>query len=253
MPQSNPGGENGNTDPNADLKEKKTVEGDGTGNDPGEKDPSVKAQGENHQEEEVDDSAWDSKTKDYIQSLRKENAKYRTSAKERDDRLTSLEEMQSKRDKALKAALGIEDEDDTPIEDKFEAAQMESANLQFKNEVLSLAIENGIGGDQAEYFEFLIGKAVSELDEDGEITEEDIDSIVARVKGASGNANAGNGSTSINKGADGKQDPNPSAGSESIGVEDFANMSFSKKGELFGKNPDLYKKLNAEAVAKGLL
>lgn len=224
--------------------------------DPGESDPgdpNAKKTQDDPAPSGEDDSNWDEKTKSYIQGLRKENAKYRTSAKDTADDVATLKADNAKRDKMMKAALGIEDEDETTIEQKLEASQSDTATLQFKNEVLTLAVENGIGGDQAEYFEFLLGKAVNSLDEGDEITDEDIASIVEKVKGASGSANAGNTSTSVKGDTGGKQDPNPSVGGDNIGVQDFADMSFTDKGKLFGKNPDLYKKLNAEAVAKGLI
>jgi hypothetical protein len=187
-----------------------------------------------------------------IQSLRKENAKYRTSAKERDDRLSALEEMQAKRDKALKAALGMEDEDDdVPVEQRLEAATQVQNQLAFQNEVLQLALENGITGDQNEYFQFLVSKAVSELGDDGEFTDEDLAEIVAKVKGVSGSA--GSGSTSVGTSGEGQTPPPASSGSDTITAEDFAKMSFSEKGQLFGKNEALYKKLNAEATAKNLI
>jgi hypothetical protein len=218
------------------------------GGDPGDN-PAPKGEGEG---DNPDDPSWDEKTKAYIQSLRKENAKYRNTAKERDDRLSALEEMQAKRDKALKAALGMEDEDDdVPVEQRLEAATQVQNQLAFQNEVLQLALENGITGDQNEYFQFLVSKAVSELDDDGEFTDEDLAEIVAKVKGVSGSA--GSGSTSVGTSGEGQTPPPASSGSDTITAEDFAKMSFSEKGQLFGKNEALYKKLNAEATAKNLI
>lgn len=204
---------------------------------------------------EPDDSNWDEGTKSYISSLRKENAKYRTSAKETADRLKALEEQAAQRDKALKAALGIEEDDEIPVEKRLEASQHQSASLEFQNGVLRMALENGITGDGVEYMQFLIEKEMGNLGDDEELSDEALDNIITKAKSMGGGAAPNK--TSVNKngsGGDGQGgDPPPSNGGDTLSAEDFANMSFTQKGQLFGKNPDLYKKLNAEATQKGLL
>lgn len=196
------------------------------------------------------DSKWDESTKAYIKKLRAENAKYRTGKKESEEKVNQFSETLNK----VKEAFGL-GEDDMSLEDKVALAQETVSEQEFRLAVRDLAIEGGISGKESfEYFEFLMQKAANNLGDDGEITEDEITEMVKKAQSFGGKGQSGKFQSSIaDKGTGGSSgNPTPNTG-DALGVDDFAKMTFTEKGQLFAQNPDLYKKLNAEATAKNLI
>lgn len=177
-----------------------------------------------------DPKKWDSK---YVKKLRDENARNRVAAKEAGERL-----------KAVLKAAGIEEDSQDPAE-KLKVSQAESQNLAFRNAILESAVEQGVPADQLEFYEFLISKAVSKLEEGAELSDEDMAEIVGKVKTAKGSANS-----SVGKGKDGKGDPPPGNDKGEVSLDQFCMMSITQKSDLYLKKPDLYKRLKEEATAK---
>lgn len=194
----------------------------------------------------------DDKSKAYIKKLRKENAKYRTGKKASDEAATKAQEDLAK----VKKALGLED-DETPIEDKLKASEAANAQKEFNLAVRDAAIEFSIAGKEAfEYFEFLVTKKADSLDEDGEITDDEMKEMAEKAKkfmGSGGDDAGSQGGKSSSTGGQGGNGKKPSNGGDTMGAKEFSQLTFSEKGALFGKNPDLYKKLMGEAVAQNLI
>lgn len=193
----------------------------------------------NGDEGDPDESSLDEKTKAYLAKLRKENASHRLKNKE----LASLKKASDERVKAILEAAGIEIESEDP-ETKVKSLTQTSQQLAFRNAILESAVQNGISGEDVEYYEFLITKATSELEEDEELSEEALAEIVAKVKKAGGKS----GSTTSVAGG-GKTPPKPGSSGQ-ISLDQFVRMSITEKSKLYTDKPDLYNALMAEAKAK---
>lgn len=195
-------------------------------------------------DDKVDESKLDAKTKAYIEKLRKESAKNRVKARDTASKLKAEEE----RKKAILKAAGIESEDDEPAEVKLQKSQQESSNLQFRNAILETAVTNGVPAASLKYFQFLMTEAVTELEEDEELSDEKLAEIVAEAKkqGGSGKANT----TVGGKGKGSGQAPNPNGGSTEISLDTFTRMTITEKSELYVKNPSKYEALVKEAKQK---
>lgn len=180
----------------------------------------------------------DEKTKKYIESLRKENAKYRTDAKDARAKLNSVE-------KAI-GAVG----DETP-EAKAARVTQENETIAFDNAVLSNAVEHGVSKDSMKYFKYLLAEAAGELKEGEELPEAKIAAIAAEAK-AKGVKVAAN--TTVTSAAGGTATPAPASGSgPALTPEIFAAMGFNEKCKLYESNPTLYESLMKQATAKRLL
>lgn len=191
---------------------------------------------EDPKEGEEDDppkKKWDPETEKYIKKLRDENARNRTGKKESDKRL-----------KDVLKVLGVSEDSEDPTE-KLKASQAETNNLAFRTAILESAIEQGIPADQLEFYEFLISKATSQLDEGEELSDEALAEIVGKVKKAKGSANS-----SVSGGKDGKGDPPPGDDKGDISLDQFCRMTITQKSDLYLKKPDLYKRLKDEAKSK---
>lgn len=177
---------------------------------------------------------------DLVKGLRSENAKFRTGNKSLSDRLGKMES-------GLKSIFGGDEEDDEAPEEKVKQLSSHAQSLEIKNAMLELAVDNGIGKDQREYFEFLMGKALDSLEEDEELSEEAFEEILSksRPQGSKGTAN----SSVDDKGA-GKKDPNGQTG---IKLEEFLGMSITQKSKLYSDKPDVYNALMGEARNKKLI
>jgi hypothetical protein len=188
------------------------------------------------------ESKWDPETKKYIESLRSEAGKHRTDKKALNDRLEKLE-------KGLKATLGLEDNE--PPEKKIESLKAQTEAQQFQTAVLEAAIENGIGKDQIDYFQFLIEKAASQLTDGDEITADSMMEIVGKVKKAGGASNSNGGNTSVD--TTGKPNPDGAVDYGGLSLEQFARMSITEKSVMYTKNPDRYASMMKDAKQKRLI
>ena len=152
----------------------------------------------------------------------------------------------TERQKAILKAAGIEDDSDKP-EEQIKSLSLGNNQLAFRNAVLETAVANGISGDEIEYFEFLVSKAVNALGDEEELSEEQLLEIAGKVKKASkSGANTGL------KSGDGKgkgPDPKPGESGE-ISLDDFCHMGIIEKSKLYDKNPEKYKALFSEAKLK---
>lgn len=207
----------------------------------------AKGEGDDEEDEgegnDADESKWDPKTKSYIQKLRNEAGKHRTKNKE----LVSAVKSEKERVKAILKAAGIEDESEAP-EEKVKTLTTESQTLAFRNAVLESAVQHGIPGDDLEYYEFLVTKATSELEDGEELSDEALEAIVAKVKKTGGKGSA-NTSVGGKKGKDGKEAPKPGESNE-VSLDEFCRMSITEKSKLWEKHPDTYQQLMTQARAK---
>lgn len=198
-------------------------------------------QGGDGNEEDPDESKLDPKTKAYIAKLRAENAKHRTKAKDLGSKLEATEAQK----KAILKAAGIEDESEDPAE-KLKSAQANNDALTFRTAILEMAVENGIGKEDVDYFQFLVQQKAATLKDDEELSDEQMAGIVADVKKRSGGGKA-NTSVGSGKGGSGSGNPPPEGGQGGVTLDQFVKMSFGEKTKLYGQNPDLYNKLLKEA------
>ena len=176
-----------------------------------------------------------------IKGLRTESAKSRTDNK-------ALRGDFDKLKKGMAKALGIGDDDDTKPEDKIADLNGQNDNLNFQNAILSVAVQNGIGEKQIEYFSFLMEKAVDKLDEGKELSDDQLAELVKKAKaqgGVSGNSSVDD------TGDDGKpKDPDSSG---DMTLEQFCALNVLEKSSLYRDTPDVYNRLFSQAKAEGVL
>lgn len=175
-----------------------------------------------------------------IASLRKENAKHRTKNKSLEENVgRSASEL-----KKVKEALGLSEDDQEDPKTTIANLQKQNEAAQVDLSIAELAIEHGITADKKKYFKFLLAEKIGNLEDGEEISDEDIASVVAEVKGVSGKKQ-----TSTGQG--GKVPSGDTSGA--ITVEQFGSMSLAERSEVYDKNPDLYESLMAKARAKNLI
>ena len=185
------------------------------------------------------DLGWTDEQKAYIESLRKENAKYRTKSKELETQYTSINERFSKVEKGLKGLFGEGEEgDDMPPEQKLEVMQAQNENLVLNNALTEAALEYGVGKQDYSYFKFLVQERLQALEEGEELTEEDLDVIAKQSK-----RGLAASSTSVE---DGEIPPESTGG---ITLDSFKEMGINERSVLFSKNEALYKQLVAQERA----
>lgn len=193
---------------------------------------------------DLDETKLDDKTKQYLAKLRKENASHRNKNKSLKDSLKGSEEKR----KAILKAAGIE-VDEESAEDKLAKREQELNQSAFRAAILESAVENGIGKDSLEFFEFLVSKAAADLEDGDELSDEQMAEIVAKAKKQKAPAN-----TTVN-GGKGKNNnaPAPSGDDKTVTLAKFVRMSMGEKSKLYESNKDLYAELVAEAKAKRML
>lgn len=168
-----------------------------------------------------------------IKDLRAENAKHRT-------KNNNLSTKMDKFESGLKKLFGDDDDESTP-EQKLDAMTGNYESMATRTAILELAVNNGVSGaDNVEYFEFLMSKKFNSLEEGEEITEEDIEAIVAKCSTGGGKANS-----STNDRKAGKK-PDEKAGE--VTQEQFNKMNIIQKQKLYKENAELYTKLMKNAT-----
>lgn len=220
-------------------KEGKAAGQQGSGDEPNEDEGGEGGEAGDGKGDESDESKWDEKTKAYVRKLRDENAKHRTKGK---DLKSKLEQSEAQKKAILKAA-GIEVENEDPAE-KLKETQATTQTLAFRNAILESAVQNGIAGDQVEYYEFLVTKAVNGLEDGDELSDEALTEIVAKVRGGKGKANTGLGK----EGKGGKAPGGQQTGE--VTLDKFCRMSMMEKSKLYNDNEALYLELMKEAKSK---
>jgi hypothetical protein len=167
-----------------------------------------------------------------IANLRKESAKHRTTNNELKSRLDKFETN-------LKKVLGDEDEDQTPPEEKLTKVTAQAEALAIHNALLELAVENGIPKDQFKYFSFLMNEKLSGLEEDQELTEDDLAEIMGQLQPVN------NKPAQTSFGAGGKK--NEGGTSDTVTLEAFNKMTIMQKSALYQKDKATYDRLMAES------
>lgn len=195
------------------------------------------------QEAGPQEPAWSDDQKAYIEALRKENAKYRTKAKELDSELQGLNGRFSKLETGLKTLFGGEEEDLTP-EEQINGLSQQNETLNFKSAVMEAAIEYGVGKESIDYFSYLLEQTAGSLEEGQELSEEDVTAIAQKAKSVNAPTSTSVGGTTVPQGA---------VGDSELTVEKFADMTLTEKSLLFQKQPETYKALAAQAKKDGIL
>lgn len=202
-------------------------------------------------EEELDLAKLDPKVQTYIKNLRKENGKHRTKA----NALEAMTEAQKVEFSSIKKRLAklsgedVEDDDDVPLEARFQTAQANVNGLMVQNSILETALVHGIPQDSIKYFQYCMAEAVSNLEEGEELEEDAIKAIVAEVKSKS---KSSSGAQTSPTGKATGQAPVASTSKGNVSIDQFVAMGLMEKGKLFEKDPELYKALATEAKAKKL-
>ena len=174
---------------------------------------------------------WAQKT---IKGLRKENAGHRT-------RANALEERLNKLEGGLKGLFG--EEDPVPPEQALEQMQGTLHQVAMQNEILTLAIENNIPAEGIDYFQYLLGNAVSKLQEGEELDEDAIKGIVAEAKSKGSNLPGGAGGTTSPQS---NSSPGKGNAPGEVTYEEFIRMGNDKQIELYRTNPHKYEELMRE-------
>ena len=205
------------------------------GDEEGDKKKSASGKQDDEEDDDsLNESGLDEKTKTHLKKLRRENAKWRTQNKNLNDRLGKLES-------GLKGLFGGDDNTEITA-DNINSLKGNNEALAFKTAVLEAAIEYGVGKDEREYFEFLVGRQISNLAEGEELAEDDLVEIAKKAKKKSA---GGNARTSVDDSGAGNPDKKGNAT-----LDQFVNMSITEKSDLFVKNRALYDQLFAQAKEK---
>lgn len=191
-------------------------------------------------DQESKELGWTPEQKSYVEDLRKENAKHRTRAKELDSRLATTEDRFSKIETGLKNLFG-EEEDTLSPEEKIEALNARNEALELNQAISETAEEYGVTGEDKDYFTYLLANELQGLEENEEITEEQLDAIAKKAR-----ARSASSSTSIED--DG---PNPEAAPGGMTLDKFQVMGIMDRSKLYGQDPKLYNSLlEQEKLAK---
>lgn len=180
----------------------------------------------NPQESKFDMSNLDPAVQGYIKSLRKEAAGYRTNANQLK---TQFEDLQGR----LKSVFGGEEEQFDPGE-ALQTLSGQAQELQFKNAILEMAVNNAIPSTGIPYFEFLLNQATSQLEEGEELEDEEVQQLILEAKQKSGQQ--------MMQSSVSGPSANPSQ-KQGITVEQFAKMGMNDRTALYRKNPEMYSEL----------
>jgi hypothetical protein len=198
----------------------------------GEAKPPVSADA--GKDEQLDVEKLPANVQALIKSLREENAKHRTKNKE-------LGEGQTK----LKAALveaGIIENDEVEPEEKIKGLSADLQGAQMRAALLEAAVEHEVPKSQLKYFQFLIAERLEALEDDGELSQDDIAEIALEAKKVLGAGGTGSKGASSSAGTGSA----PQAGGDGrITQEQFDAMGIMEKSALYSKNPELYNQLFA--------
>lgn len=197
-----------------------------------------------------DDPIWSDsgKIKNYIKDLRKENASYRTKAKESQLKVSELSERFNNFEMGMKQMLGISEGDKISPEERVQHLSQTVESLQFDSAINEIFIERGVTGGikGKKYLSFLMQEAASELNEGEELTDAKLDEIVSQVQAT---FKSGSSQTSVN----GSGIPPADEKNSTLTPEAFARMSLADKTTLYSKNKSQYDTLMAAAKDKRLI
>lgn len=174
-----------------------------------------------------------------IKKLNAENAKNRVTNK-------NLKQSLDKHGadlKKVKDSLGIKDDAADP-ETTIKGLKETNEAYEVRMSVMALQIEHGIPSDQSDYFQFLLGKEFDSLEEGAEISEDQIQGVVDKVKLVS----SGKKKNSTSEG--GKPPAEDTGGGDRVTLEAFKKMNLGEKSALYGSDPKLYEKLTKQSRAR---
>lgn len=218
-------------------EEEEEEEDDSESGTPG-KDKGKKKSGTSDAEDEDEDDQTGSdfsklppETQKMIKKLRNENKTLRANNKSTSERMGKIEQ-------ALKLVNGDGEDDEAP-EVKLGRVNAQNEELAITNAFKDLALEHSINKEQFKYFSFLMNEAISELGEDEEMDEEQLESIVAEAKAKAPKAS----STTSVTGKKGGQGPKKS---DTVTAEQFKKLGIIGRSKLYRENPDLYNSLSKE-------
>lgn len=185
------------------------------------------------------------KANEEIKRLRGENANRRTTNKELDAQLKAFSDTLGK----VTKHLGIDEKAD-PVEVAKKLSET-NQGLELEVSLLQLARTHNIPADQDDYFRFLLSKEFEKLKDDEELSDEQIEAVVAKVNSVKAPAGSGgeNKTGLGDKSGDGKKkDPPPAGGGKNeVTLEQFKKFNVVQKSELYNSNKELYLKLQAES------
>lgn len=164
----------------------------------------------------------------YIRDLRNENKTHRTNL---NNAKTENESFKNR----MKAFFG-ESEDDVPVEEQLETATSAYESMAIESQITNIAYMNGVPPEKLEYFQFKMSKALNELEEGEELTEEDLEAVINECRAGTQNTMANSSIDSGNRAPSGNAN-------DGISQEEFNRMSVVEKSVLYQKNPDLYNRL----------
>lgn len=178
--------------------------------------------------------------KAYVQKLRKENAKYRTKAKNLEGESATVKEREAKVKKAMAILAGADENDELNPEELVPQLQQRVQGIEIEHAILQSAYMNGIPQDQLGYYRYQISERLGALEDGEELTDEDFAEIVAECQRVGGARASGGQNTGVGTG----KAPNPApGGSGSLTVEQFKKMSVTEKSQLYAKDPATYQRL----------
>lgn len=213
----------------ADEDARKAATGDSQDDDADDADGS-----DSEDDSSEKDLSWTKEQKAYVDSLRKESAKYRTKAKELESGLKNTNERMSKFENGLKKLFGEEDDKLTP-EQRIEMLNQQNEQLAVATAIKDAAFELGVTRDDYEFFEYLVGKRLAALGDDEELTEEELASFAKQAKSKSAPKK-----TSVDDDA-----PDPDEDDGGVSLEEFQDMGIGARSALYQKDKALYEKLVA--------
>lgn len=167
----------------------------------------------------------------HIKDLRKESAKNRNNLK------TAREQLEKKKKPKSKS-------EDSQEEDEEEDFQVDSQayQIQVENEILNVALENGVPKEQVKFFKFLVLDRLNSLEEGEELDEDDIAEIIKELPAGKGSKGPANSSF----GGNGSKGKSPAGAKAEVTKEEFSKMGIIARSKLYQKNPELYNKLLKE-------
>ena len=186
--------------------------------------------------------------------LKAANAEAKTRRLENEQLLSRIQEMEQSQQDLMKkiseaAGIKVEGEEKPKADDTLNALQEQIALKDAELELMEASLEFGITSKQdRKYFRFLLDDAMSSKKDGEELSEDELNGIVAQVKQRSMAQGNSQTSTSFTEGLGNHQ---AASGSDNeINAEKFKQMGMVEKGELYRKNPALYAQLMTDTMPR---
>ena len=215
-------------------------------------------QGSNNSNAIPDDDSWHSdpvKVKEYVGKLRTENKARRQAEAEMKTQFSKLQNDHNTLNEKIKKAFG--DGSNDPPEKQIENLTMsnktkdeEIAALKAQMGFADFAAESGITDPkERRYLQFLINDHMSDKPENYEMSDDELAGIVKQVTDTRGAAGGKGGGSSTSFGGSTPKPEGSGGASGSVTLEQFIKMGTGDRTLLYGRDPDLYNKLQKQSVA----